>query len=47
VVGSILHHHFVKPSELGGVGDDGGELEVLLSAGVCLLEGAAHRDDAV
>jgi hypothetical protein len=33
--------------ELGRVGDGGGELEVLSSAGVRLLEVAAHHDDVV
>jgi hypothetical protein len=45
--GSSLLHHPAKLLELSGVGDVGGKLEVLATAGVHLLEGAAHRNDAV
>jgi hypothetical protein len=34
---SVLHHHFMKPLELGRVGDDGSELEVLAATVVRLF----------
>jgi hypothetical protein len=37
----------VERTKVGGVGDNGGKLEVLATAGLCLLKGAAHCDDAV
>jgi hypothetical protein len=46
VRGSLCHRP-TKVLELGGVGDGGGELEVLATAGVRLLEGAVDCDDAV
>ena len=36
--GGDLHRCLVKTLELGGVGDGGGELKVLATIGVCLLE---------
>jgi hypothetical protein len=46
-VGDAFHHYLLELLELSRVGDSGGELEVLPSACVGLLEGAAHRDDAI
>jgi hypothetical protein len=46
-VKSILRHRLVKLLELDEVGDGGDELEVLTTAGVCLLKEAAHRNDVV
>jgi hypothetical protein len=46
-VGGMLRHRLAKLLELSGVGDGGGELEMLATSGACLLEGAANRDDTV
>jgi hypothetical protein len=46
-VGSVLHHRLAKPLKLGGIGNDGGELEVLVATVICLFDGAAHHDDIV
>jgi hypothetical protein len=46
-VRGALYHRPAKLLELGRVGDGGGELEVLTTVGVRLLERAADHDDTV